>query len=62
MNTFSNSEMPISETDRSEIVALYIELLRERDRAAQSLAENLNLPFLSPPGNEQDLRSEWGIP
>jgi hypothetical protein len=62
MNNLSKSEVPISEDDRAEIVALYIELLRERNRVAQSLVENLELPFHPPARNLQDLRSEWDIP
>lgn len=61
MNIFSNSEVPISETDRTEIEAIFIELMRERDAPTHASAENAELPFFDPPGNAQDLRSQWGL-
>jgi len=71
MNIYSNSEVPISEADRSEIVALYIALMRERDAAADAGGKNTEsenkgrespaLPFLDPPDSPKDLRSQWGL-
>jgi hypothetical protein len=71
MNIYPNSEVPISEADRSEIESLFIALMRARDGAAhagdpapgnENLGkQNLVLPFFDPPGNLEDLRSQWGL-
>jgi hypothetical protein len=61
MNIYSNPEVPISDADRSEIVALYIALMRKRDAAADAGSENMALPFFDPPGSPEDLRSQWGL-
>jgi hypothetical protein len=61
MTNFPKPEVPISNADRAEIVAIFIELMRERDAATPGEAVNLALPFLDPPSNAQDLRSQWGM-
>jgi predicted dinucleotide-binding enzyme len=61
MTDFPKPEVPISNTDRAEIVAIFIELMRNRDAATSGEAVNLALPFLDPPSNAQDLRSQWGM-
>jgi hypothetical protein len=61
MADFPKPEVPISIDDRADIAAIFIELMRERKAATEGGAINLALPFLDPPGNAQDLRSQWGI-
>jgi hypothetical protein len=61
MSRFPNSEVPISEADRTEIEAIFIELMRERDAAVHAGTGNPELPFVDPPDNAQDLRSQWGL-
>jgi hypothetical protein len=76
MNNYPNSEVPLSDADRSEIEALFIALMRARDQEADPVAphadnaslanekqggESLDLPFFDPPGNMNDLRSQWGL-
>jgi hypothetical protein len=61
MTNFPKPEVPISIADRADIAALFIELMRERDAATEGGAINLALPFLDPPSNAQDLRSQWGM-
>lgn len=60
MNTHSNSELPISDADRTEILGIYIELMRAQYAPAQSAA-NPDIPLLAPPKDAQDLRSQWEI-
>lgn len=60
MTNFPSSEFPISSADCAEIEAIFIELLRARDAAEQGETVNSAAPFLDPPHNAQDLRSQWG--
>jgi hypothetical protein len=60
MTNFPNPAFPISNADCSDIEAIFIELMRARD-AAPDEAGNSMLPFLDPPSNAQDLRSQWGM-
>jgi hypothetical protein len=66
MNIYPNSEVPISEADRSEIETIFIALMRHRDLADDTgreagEGENLELPYFDPPNNLGDLRSQWGL-
>jgi hypothetical protein len=61
MANFPKFEVPISNADRAEIEAIFIELMQERDAAPSGETLNLPLPFLFPPINAQDLRSQWGL-
>ncbi len=61
MTSFLNPEIPISNADCAEIEAIFIELMRVWVGAAPCEPVNSVLPFVDPPGNAQDLRSEWGL-
>jgi len=61
MTNFPNPEFPISNADCAEIEAIFIELMRARDAATPGDEFNSVLPFVDPPRNAQDLRSQWGM-
>ena len=61
MNTYSNSEVAISNKDRAEIEAIFIELMRARDAAVSGEVANSMLPFPYPPHDAQKLRPRWGL-
>jgi hypothetical protein len=61
MTNFPNPEFPISSADCAEIEAMFIELMRAREAGTPDAAVNAVLPFAEPPGNAQDLRSQWGM-
>jgi hypothetical protein len=61
MTNFPRFEVAISSADCAEIEAIFIELMRARDAVHPNEAHNLALPFVDPPGNAQDLRSQWGL-
>ncbi|HTB96554.1 MAG TPA: hypothetical protein VK716_06070 [Terracidiphilus sp.] len=45
MTNFPNFEVAISDADRAEIEAIYIDLLRERDAATQAGSGTAPLPL-----------------
>jgi hypothetical protein len=61
MNAFPNAEVPISDADRTEIVAIFIDLMRARDAVPFGETGNPRPPLLSPPNSLNDLRSQWGL-
>lgn len=48
MTNYPKFEVAISDADRAEIEAIYIELLRERDAAARAGVETDSLPLNLP--------------
>jgi hypothetical protein len=64
MTNFPNPEFPVSSADCAEIEAIFIELMRVWVGAApREPVEPVELaaPFVDPPNNKQDLRSQWGV-
>ena len=61
MNSFSNSDFPISHEDRAEILAIFIALMQERDGAMTGETESSSLPLFDPPNSIKNLRSQWGL-
>jgi hypothetical protein len=61
MTNYPNPEFPISSADCAAIEAMFIELMRARDAGTPDAAVNAALPFAEPPGNAEDLRSQWGV-
>jgi hypothetical protein len=61
MTNFPDSDVSISSADCAEIETIFIELMRARDAAHPDEAHSLALPFVDPPGNAQDLRSQRGL-
>jgi hypothetical protein len=61
MKGFPNSEVAISNRDRAEIETIFIELMRRRDAAPNADPEHSEMPLFDPPGNAQNLRSQWGL-
>jgi hypothetical protein len=49
MNTYSNSEVAISNKDRAEIESIFIELMRARDTAISAEVSTSVLPLPYPP-------------
>jgi hypothetical protein len=54
MNIYSNSEVAISNTDRAEIEAIFIELMRKQDGFEPSETVAPKGPLLDPYGNVQE--------
>jgi hypothetical protein len=54
MNIYSNSEVAISNTDRAEIEAIFIELMRKQDAFEPTETADFKGPLLDPYGNVQE--------
>jgi hypothetical protein len=61
MTSFSNPDFPVSNADCAEIEAIFIELMRVWVGAAPREPADSAVPFVDPPNNAQDLRSQWGL-
>jgi Ni,Fe-hydrogenase III small subunit len=61
MTNFPNPEFPISSADCAEIEAIFIELMRVWVGAAPAEPVKAAVPFVDPPNNARDLRSQWGL-
>ena len=61
MNSFPNAEVAIGDADRTEIVAIFIDLMRARHGAASGETENSQAPLFDLPNSLNDLRSQWGL-
>ena len=54
MNIYSNSEVAISNTDRAEIEAIFIELMRKQDAFEPTEKVNSKARLLDAQGNVQE--------
>jgi hypothetical protein len=62
MDTYSNSEFPLLDSDMADVEDIFIDLMRQRDEHARWMLGDATPPSSNPPNNPDDLRSEWGIP
>lgn len=55
MNISPSSNFPISDKDQTEIIRIFIELMRQRDLVAQADAASSGSPLSKPSGGLQDI-------